>query len=260
MAQITDMHVNRRGHVLPHMPHVIGPLRRVLASIAARRERPNLILATGDLVESGRRDEYQRLRDILGELDVPAYLLPGNHDRRDVLRSVFSDRAHLFEYDGDAIQFVVESPVMRLIAIDSSHCPRQGGYLDDARLDWLEAALEKRWRTPTILAMHHPPFRTGVRYFDEQSFKGRDRLGSIVRANHQIRRIVTGHVHQVLRRPWCGTLAVSAPSTAPTVVLHPHGIGFSLESSGFLVHRYDWDGDVTTELVRLASEAVAIGA
>jgi 3',5'-cyclic AMP phosphodiesterase CpdA len=108
--------------------------------------------------------------------------------------------------------------------------------------------------------MHHPPFPTGMKYFDEQAFEGRVELAAIVRANPQIRRIVCGHVHQVICRPWSGTVGISAPSTAPTIVLHPHRIGFSLESSGFLLHRYDWNGAVTSELVRLPAEPVAIGA
>lgn len=194
--------------VLPHMPHVIGPLSRALASIDALRERPACILATGDLTESGRTDDYRRLRSLLEEIDIPAYLLPGNHDRRDALRRVFFDAEYM--HGGEAIQFVIEDTFVRVVAIDSSDAPRQGGYLDAGRLDWLEARLQELPHTPTILALHHPPFPTGMSYFDEQPFEGRERLGSIVRQNSQIRRVVCGQVHQVICRPWSGTLAVSA--------------------------------------------------
>jgi hypothetical protein len=34
VAQISDMHVKRRDHVLHQMPHVARPLRRTLAAVA----------------------------------------------------------------------------------------------------------------------------------------------------------------------------------------------------------------------------------
>ncbi|HZZ66291.1 MAG TPA: metallophosphoesterase [Candidatus Baltobacteraceae bacterium] len=59
VAHISDLHVRRRGVLLPHIPHVAGPLRRTLAAIHALRERPECIIATGDLTESGAHNESQ---------------------------------------------------------------------------------------------------------------------------------------------------------------------------------------------------------
>ncbi len=257
IAQITDTHMKRRGTFLPHMPHVVGPLRRVLASIAALPAPPSYILATGDLTESGHPQEYNRLREILEESAIVTYLMPGNHDCRDALRRAFADRAYLHGPD-EPIQYVVESPLVRVIALDSTEGRRHGGYLDAPRLQWLEERLTERPHVPTILAMHHPPFPTGVRYFDEQPFDGRDELARIVSAHPQIRRLICGHIHQLICRTWSGTIAVSAPSTAPTLVLHPGRIGVSLEGGGFLLHRCVKEGEIATELVRVPAEAVAV--
>ena len=49
VAQISDMHVKRRGHVLHHMPHVAQPLYRALSAIATLPQQPECIVATGDL-------------------------------------------------------------------------------------------------------------------------------------------------------------------------------------------------------------------
>jgi 3',5'-cyclic-AMP phosphodiesterase len=217
IAQISDTHIKRRGRVLPHMPHVVGPLRRVPASIAEQPSVPSYILATGDLTESGHPEEYRRLREIL-DARVVTYLMPGNHDRRDAMREVFADSSYLHG-PGEPIQYVIESPLMRVIAMDSSDGTRQSGYLDAARLQWLEERLPERPHVPTIIAMHHPPVQTGVRYFDEQPFEGREELARIVRAHPQIRRILCGHIHQMICRTWNGTIAVSSPSTAPTTEL-----------------------------------------
>lgn len=258
VAQITDLHVRRRGHVLHHMPHVVQPLRRALATIAALRHPPRCIVATGDLTEGGSPEEYWRLREIIEGTPVPIYLIPGNHDRREALRQVFNDHAYLHAFD-HAVLFTVELPMLRVIALDTSEGKRRGGYLDPLRLRWLDESLRRRRDVPTILAMHHPPFPTGVRKFDAQPFEGRDPFAAIVSAHPQIRRIICGHVHQHLVRPWCGTLGVTAPSTAPTLVLRPNALGLSREPGGLLLHRHE-NGGITTTLVRTASPPVSMSA
>lgn len=258
VAHISDLHMRRRGVLLPHIPHVTGPLRRTLAAIHSLRERPACIIATGDLTESGTYPEYRRLRELIAGSDIPIYLLPGNHDRRQPMRAIFPDHAYLHGA-GEAIQFTIESPLLRVVALDSSEPSHRGGFLTMDRLAWLEKRLNERPRTPTIVAMHHPPFPTHVGAFDAQTFRGRERLAAILCEHSQVRRVICGHMHQMLWRPWCGTIAVTAPSTAPTLALHARGI-FKWEPGGFLLHRYGWNADVSTHFVRLAAEPIAIGA
>jgi 3',5'-cyclic AMP phosphodiesterase CpdA len=260
VAQISDMHVKRRGHFLHHMPHVAQPLRRVLAAIARLRPAPDCIVATGDLTESGTLDEYARLREILKEHAViPVFLLPGNHDRLDALSTVFWDEAYLRE-PRHGVLFTVERQSWRLIALDSSKEERAGGYLSQYRLEWLRHRLNERRDTMTILAMHHPPFRTGIGRFDRQAFHGREELARIVRMHPQIARIICGHIHQPRVSAWCGTVGMCAPSTAPTLVLHPRAPGVAWEPGGFLCHRYERATGVTTSLIRVAAKPVLLSA
>jgi 3',5'-cyclic AMP phosphodiesterase CpdA len=254
------MHVKRRGHFLHHMPHVAKPLRQVLAAIARLRPRPGCIIATGDLTEGGTHAEYTRLREILSEQpSIPIYLLPGNHDRREPLQGVFSDHRYLRE-SPDGVLFTIECESLRIIALDSTDERRSGGNLPGARLEWLRRRLEERRETATILAMHHPPFPTGIAPFDRQTFQGRDELARIVWMNPQIQRIICGHIHQPIAAPWCGTLSVSAPSTAPTLALHPRALGLCWDPGGFLVHRYEQDAGLTTSLIRIAAKPISLSA
>lgn len=250
VAQISDMHVKRRGHVLHHMPHVARPLRRALAAIANLQPAPNCIVATGDLTECGTPAEYARLRELIEDSPIPIYLLPGNHDRRDELRRAFADHEYLLQ-SPHGIFFTIEMERLRVIALDSSDEPANSGFLDSAGLEWLEMRLHERPLTPAILALHHPPFPTGVRRFDRQRFEGGEELAAIVCAHPQISRIICGHVHQPLARRWCGTVGVTAPSTAPTLTLHPNRSGFAWEPGGFLVHSYDMSTGLTTTLMRV---------
>lgn len=257
VAQISDMHVKRRGHVLHHMPHVARPLRRTLAAIANLRPAPRCIVATGDLTEAGTPAEYARLRELIEDCPLPIYLIPGNHDRRDELRRAFPDHAYL-SHSPHGVFFTIEMERLRVIALDSSDEPENNGFLDSAGLHWLELRLRERPLTSTILAMHHPPFPTGVRRYDRQRFEGRDELAEIVGIHPQISRLICGHVHQPLARRWCGTLGVSAPSTAPTLTLHPHRSGIAWEPGGFLLHSYDFAEGLTTTLMRIEQEPATV--
>lgn len=258
IAQISDLHIKEFGTVLAHMPHVAGPLRKALGTIHSLERRPDCILATGDLVEVGNAQEYKKLRFLLADSDIPVYLIPGNHDRRRVMRAVFPDHEYLGE--SGPVQYVIEGAFARVIAMDTSEFQHRGGYLDNERLNWLAHQLAQAPRTPTILAMHHPPFLTGVAPFDSQYFLGREELGRIVRENPQICRIICGHVHQEFRKPWNGTLGVSAPSTAPTLVLHPQGRGIFFEPGGFMLHYLDWNAGISSELIRTSGERFPISA
>ena len=258
VAHVSDLHIKRRGQVLTHMPHVAGPLRRTLRAIESIDDDVTCIIATGDLTDCGSPEAYAKLREILAETQVPVYLLPGNHDRREALRRIFHDHAYLHE-SGQAILYTVESDLMRIVALDSSEPPMRGGYVDTFRLVWLDQTLSARPHTPTIVAMHHPPFRTGVGAFDSQEFTGRAALSDVIRKHRQIRRIICGHIHQMMCTPWSGTIAVSAPSTAPTLSMRSRGAP-KWEPGGFLLHRYDWNADVTTQIVRTSADPEAVSA
>ncbi|MFN4324289.1 MAG: metallophosphoesterase family protein [Azonexus sp.] len=51
--------------------------------------RPDLLLMTGDLADDGVPSTYEALHRRLANAGIPFALLPGNHDRRDALRSAF---------------------------------------------------------------------------------------------------------------------------------------------------------------------------
>ena len=45
------------------------------------------------------------------------------------------------------------------------------------------------------LAMHHPPFKTGITWMDESGFEGLELFEATIR-EHPVERIVCGHIHR----------------------------------------------------------------
>ena len=134
-----------------------------MAHVNALDPRPDVVLATGDLVEGGKPEEYARLKRLLAPLAMPVYLIPGNHDAREALRAAFADHAYLPA--SGFLQYASRTQPVRLIALDTLVPGKPHGALCAERLDWLEARLGESDR-PTILFMHHPPFDCGIDAFD----------------------------------------------------------------------------------------------
>ena len=237
IAQISDMHVTAEGTLLYKRIDTAGYLERAVAHILGVETRPDVVIASGDLVDGGKPEEYARLRRLLAPLPMPVYLIPGNHDARDAMREGFPDHTYLPR--SGFLQYVVEDQPVRLVALDTLVPGKGHGALCSERLDWLAARLGESAR-PTILFMHHPPFDCGIDAFDAMKLnEGGDRLAAIVRGHGHVERVVCGHVHRPIQVLWAGTMASIAPSTAhqATLDLHakaPHSL--MMEPPGLALH------------------------
>lgn len=253
IAQITDTHVRRKGDLLHHMIHTGRELRRAVAAINALVPRPDYVVATGDLVDRGKAKEYRRLHAILRDLAIPYFLVAGNHDDVDGLRETF--REHRYLPRSGALSYVIESRPVRLVVVDTTRGRKPGGGLDEGRLRWLDERLREAPTTPTLVAMHHPPFDTGIPPVDAHPLRGREDLAALISAHPQVVRLVAGHVHRACEVPFGGTIASTAPSTAGQLVVDrtPSGAyAIRFEPPAIVLHH--WNGRALKTTVVPTSE------
>lgn len=217
IAQISDTHISTPKGAEDSFLRTSGHLARAVAHLNRLPARPDLVVITGDLVDRGEVGEYERLRELLAPLTMPAYLLPGNHDDRDNLRRVFADHAYL-PREG-FLQYTVDDWPVRLVVLDT-HIPGEpGGRLCAERLAWLDARLAEQPRRPTVVAMHHPPFTIGLALMDSFGLDGIDGLAAVIRKHEQVERVVCGHLHRPIVRRFAGTVACTCPATAHQLAL-----------------------------------------
>ncbi|MFO1160619.1 MAG: phosphodiesterase [Reyranellaceae bacterium] len=237
IAQISDMHIKPPGELLYNRVDTAGFLERAVAHVMALDPRPDIVLATGDLVDGGKAEEYALLRRLLAPLAMPVHLVPGNHDARDPLREVFADHAYL--PGAGFLQYTIEGWPVRLIALDTLVPGKTYGELCAERLDWLEARLAESDQ-PTILFLHHPPFDCGITAFDgHRLLEGEARLAELVRRHGNVERALCGHVHRPIQARWAGTMASIAPSTAHQATLDLHEgapLSMMMEPPGLALH------------------------
>jgi 3',5'-cyclic AMP phosphodiesterase CpdA len=83
IAQITDLHVRPRGLAANRVVETNMMTERAIDAVVALRPRPDVVLITGDLTDYGLVEEYEELKRMLQRLDIPFFVIPGNHDRRE---------------------------------------------------------------------------------------------------------------------------------------------------------------------------------
>ncbi len=198
-----------------------------------------MVVATGDLVHRGQVAEYEILRSLLLPLEIPIYLLPGNHDEHQALCSVFGNTPSLPVAGNHTLHYLVDSHPIRLLLLDTVVPHQEYGVLDAAQLQWLDHQLSVAPEKPTILFMHHPPFATGIDSMDQIGLQDSEVLAEVVARHKTVERIAAGHLHRPIFGRWANTVVSTAPSLVHQVSLdlYPNANGsFVMEPPAYQLH------------------------
>ncbi len=154
------------------------------------------MLFTGDLVEHGAPEEYQRLRGLLepamARLGAPAVYAAGNHDDRANLRR------HLLDEHPTAapLDAVLRLGDLRIIVLDSTVPGFGYGELAPAQLAWLRSELAEPAPDGTVLALHHPPLPSPAPLASAIELQHREKLAAVI-SGTDVRVVLAGHTHVV---------------------------------------------------------------
>jgi 3',5'-cyclic-AMP phosphodiesterase len=250
VVQLTDIHVGATWGPADPM----AGLEAALRAIASLSSPVDAIVISGDLTDNGLDVEYEQVLELVGGLDVPVHALPGNHDDRDRLR-------RQFRLPGDAgtpVQYATDLGPLRLVIVDSTRPGHDQGELDSQRLAWLDGELAGAPDTPTLVAMHHPPFMTGMPAFDRIGIPTADRraLSEVLEGHPQVRKIIAGHIHTTSVGAIAGRPALTVPGTYAKALLRLDAdhLEFVAEPPTFAVHVAS-DGELTTHVESVTPDA-----
>ncbi|WP_341476681.1 phosphodiesterase [Pelagivirga sediminicola] len=244
MLQISDLHIAREGQLVSDRLDTAASLERLvtrIAEILPAIEPLDAILISGDLSDDGSAESYRLLRQSLARLDVPLFAIPGNHDLREPMRAAFAAEGYLPSLGG--LHWARQLGDIELIGLDTLVEGQGGGALDAAALDFLEHALEASGERPVLLALHHPPFASGIAFMDRIGLSGIDGLEKILARSPSEIRIICGHIHSTMVATVAGRVALSAPSPCSSFAFdrRPDApVGYHISEDGMLLHT--WHG------------------
>ncbi len=244
IAQLSDTHILAESSDRREAGPRSDDLRRCVADINRLDPSPDLVIHTGDAVQTGSPADYDHVRKLLAPLRVPVYATPGNRDDRNNFRAAFASAAS----DGAFLHYAVEDFPVRLVALDSIEpMTNKGTYCAD-RLRWLDVCLSAAPDRPTIMFIHHPPFDLAGTDYVNGYRDPRDRvaLAAVVTRHRQVRRLLCGHCHWSSQTDWAGTQATTMPSVARDV---RKGVDTPrlADTPLYQLHAVSDDGTVTTQ-------------
>lgn len=254
IAQISDLHIGGPGTRTYGIAAMDEKLKSCIAHVNAHRPKPDVVLVSGDLANCASKAETQYAADLLAALEMPFFVIAGNHDNTDTIKEIFAAR-QFPPANTQGTDYVIDDYPVRLIGMDSTRSGQPGGYLNGEQLAWLEKTLAQDSKKPVVIFMHHPPVRCGVPETDEDGFEGSERLGRIVGRFDNVQRILCGHIHLPVHTLWHGTIVCSAPSIGMHLEVELDGdepSQFVLGAPAYLLHHLGADGNLLTHTKSLA--------
>jgi len=208
-VQISDSHI---GFNKPANTDVTATLREAIAKIKAFPEPPAFVLHTGDLTHLSKAAEFDTVQQVLSELSVPVFYVPGEHDVLEDDGSSYLERfgkgtsgAGWHSFDRGGVHFIGLVNVVNLKAGGL-------GTLGGEQLEWLEKDVKGlASSTPIVVFAHIPLWSVYPEWGwgtddSERALSYLKRFGSVS--------VLNGHIHQVMQKVEGNVTFHTAMSTA----------------------------------------------
>lgn len=227
VAQITDLHLPERAGEPVAGVDTDESLGRVLDAMRVGLPRcPDLILASGDIADTGAASAYRRFRQYMDQTRTPSIGIPGNHDDPTALSDVW--RGHLPQW--------VDTPYWRIVLLDSSLPGQDAGRLGAHGLARLRAALQDA-PEHVLVVLHHHSVPVRSRWLDQYMLQDAGAFYECL--DERVRAVLCGHVHQE-QDGWYRSLNADGRQTAVRVLASPstafqfapHTREFGLDAAG----------------------------
>src|ERR1700724_238426 len=208
-VQISDSHI---GFDKPANADVTATLRAAVAKIKAAPQPPSFVLHTGDLTHLSKPAEFDTLQQVLTELPVPVFYVPGEHDVLDDDGKSYLQRfgkatqgAGWHSFDQHGVHFVGLVNVVNLKAGGL-------GNLGTEQLEWLEKDVKHlKSSTPIVVFAHIPLWSVYPEWGwgtddSAQALAYLKKFGSVT--------VLNGHIHQTMQKVEGNVTFHTAASTA----------------------------------------------
>lgn len=167
----------------------------------------DFVLVPGDLTKHSEPYNHRLVKKLLDKLDVPYYVVPGNHDvkKSDMPPENWDIDEFVKAYQGcgyqgtDAWYSTDPVPGLHLVGLDSSSDPKfiaswGGAVSPQKQIDWLEKDLAQNKEKTTIVMVHHALMHHEGKDDPRSYCENADLIKKILK-KYGVQVAITGHLH-----------------------------------------------------------------
>jgi 3',5'-cyclic AMP phosphodiesterase CpdA len=215
LVHITDTHLVRDGELLRGQVDTDLQLVKVLAQLEKADEKPEALVFSGDLADTGHPESYARLRELVDpvaeRMGAQVIWCMGNHDDRAAFRAGLLGG----EATAEPVNSVHDVHGLRIVVLDSTILGEHGGEIDDDQAAWLRSVLAEPAAHGTIVVLHHPPLPSPLEFLWPISLRGGEKLASAI-SGTDVLGILAGHLHYPTATAVAGVPVLAGGSVAYT--------------------------------------------
>jgi 3',5'-cyclic AMP phosphodiesterase CpdA len=215
ILHISDTHFVADNELLHGSVDSDENLRQLFRDFVKAQVKPEALVFTGDLADTGRPDAYVRLRNIVEpvaeELGAKVIWVMGNHDERTAFRAGLLDS----DAGQESVDMVHDVNGLRIIALDSTVPGKHHGEISDDQLAWLEEVLATPAPHGTLIALHHPPVPSPLEIMAMFELRDQSRFEKVIEGT-DVRGILAGHLHYSTFSTFGGAPVTVASATCYT--------------------------------------------
>ena len=228
-AQVTDTHYTVSS------PYTADVLKAAVKDI---NSQPNIsfVVFGGDNIDSSKEENLIGFLKIVNKLNVPYYVVIGNHDvfkSNGISKQRYIEliRKHHWFYRPSKPNYVFKRGEFVFIVVDGAKetIPGTGGYYRPKTLAWLDKQLSKYKRKKVVILQHFPLIapndsKTHRVYKPETYFE-------VLNKHDNVIAILSGHYHANMEKMENGIYHINSPSLIG--VTNPYKIIDIVTTKGF---------------------------
>src|ERR1700754_246164 len=131
LAPASDIHLKVGGETE-------AARRQCVARLVVLPQRPDAVIFTGGLADSGSVTEYEAFARALQPLAMPCFLMPGSFDDVEAMRAAFPAHKYMRQVQG-RLDYVIDEFPLRIVAIDTTVAKQRAGAVHLSQIEWLHA-------------------------------------------------------------------------------------------------------------------------
>jgi 3',5'-cyclic AMP phosphodiesterase CpdA len=189
------------------------------------RQKPDLVILSGDFTQVGSTREFKLARDFIARITAPVFTVPGNHDisRFNTWERFFDPMKHYRDYISPMQDIVYEDKDCFIVGINTArpvlpHWNWANGMISQDQVQFVENQFRHADNDKVrIFVCHHPLVNVRGAPIDTVVWGSTDMLK--VLEDQQVNVVLTGHIHHASILPYeesRGPVMVGASSATST--------------------------------------------